>query len=116
MYRLWKEGRGGVLGDDMGLGSILLLSQRIANRCVETVQVIAFLTAIFGKRGTSTDKKRMRLARERNLAYPRILIICPGSVMSNWERELHTVHISLATLTHESGDGGTYPYSTEQIK
>lgn len=21
MYRLWKEGRGGILGDDMGLGS-----------------------------------------------------------------------------------------------
>jgi len=58
---------------------------------VETVQVIAFLTAVFGKKGTSTDKKRMRLARERNLPYPRILIICPGSVMSNWERELHTV-------------------------
>jgi SNF2 family DNA or RNA helicase len=25
MYRLWKEGRGGILGDDMGLGSILSL-------------------------------------------------------------------------------------------
>lgn len=24
MYRLWKQGRGGVLGDDMGLGSILV--------------------------------------------------------------------------------------------
>ena len=23
MYRLWKSGRGGILGDDMGLGSIL---------------------------------------------------------------------------------------------
>lgn len=58
---------------------------------IETVQVIAFLTAVFGKRGNSDDKKRMRLARERNLPYPRVLIICPGSVMSNWERELQTV-------------------------
>ena len=24
MYRLWKQGRGGILGDDMGLGSILV--------------------------------------------------------------------------------------------
>ena len=23
MYRLWKAGRGGILGDDMGLGSII---------------------------------------------------------------------------------------------
>jgi len=61
---------------------------------IETVQVIAFLTAAFGKKGNSTDKKRMRLARDRNLPYPRILIICPGSVMSNWERELNTVHLS----------------------
>jgi SNF2 family DNA or RNA helicase len=61
---------------------------------IETVQVIAFLTAAFGKKGNSTDKKRMRLARDRNLAYPRILIICPGSVMSNWERELNTVRLS----------------------
>jgi SNF2-related domain len=55
------------------------------------VQVIAFLTAVFGKRGNENDKKRMRLARDRDLPYPRVLIICPGSVMSNWERELSTV-------------------------
>ena len=53
--------------------------------------MIAFLTAVFGKRGNSNDKKRMRLARDRNLPYPRVLIICPGSVMSNWEREFTTV-------------------------
>jgi DNA excision repair protein ERCC-6-like 2 len=57
----------------------------------ETVQVIAFLTAVFGKRGNENDKKRMRLARDRDLPYPRVLIICPGSVMSNWEREFSTV-------------------------
>jgi SNF2 family DNA or RNA helicase len=53
--------------------------------------VIAFLTAIFGKRGNSSDRKRMRLARDRELPYPRVLIISPGSVMLNWERELNTV-------------------------
>ena len=89
MYRLWKSGRGGILGDDMGLGSILHSSSLLIE---ETVQVIAFLTAAFGKKGNSMDKKRMRLARDRNLPYPRVLIICPGSVMSNWERELNTVY------------------------
>jgi SNF2 family DNA or RNA helicase len=72
---------------------------------IETVQVIAFLTAVFGKRGNSDDKKRMRLARERNLPYPRILIICPGSVMSNWERELRTVFL-IERDANCSGVGG----------
>lgn len=69
----------------------LVLVTSIIIRGVETVQVIAFLTCVFGKRGNSTDRKRMRYARDRGLAYPRVLIICPGSVMSNWERELNTV-------------------------
>jgi len=77
MFKLWKQGRGGILGDDMGLG--------------KTVQVIAFLTAVFGKRGKESDKKRMREARKRNLAYPRVLVICPKSIMTNWEREFNTV-------------------------
>ena len=44
MYRLWKEGRGGILGDDMGLGSPSCFqtmidrrdcpSYSIFNRCV----------------------------------------------------------------------------------
>jgi len=96
MYRLWKSGRGGILGDDMGLGSSPLHTGVML--IIETVQVIAFLTAAFGKKGNSMDKKRMRLARDRNLAYPRILIICPGSVMSNWERELNTVRYRMRSL------------------
>lgn len=77
MFKLWKQGRGGILGDDMGLG--------------KTVQVIAFLTAVFGKKGKESDKKRMREARKRNLPYPRVLVICPKSIMTNWEREFTTV-------------------------
>jgi SNF2 family DNA or RNA helicase len=110
MNRLWKQGRGGILGDDMGLGSTIL---RVVPD-TETVQVIAFLTAVFGKKGNSSDRKRMRLARDRNLPYPRILIISPGSVMSNWERELQTV--TSLTSTYNSGDGGIPPYFTAQIK
>jgi DNA excision repair protein ERCC-6-like 2 len=112
MYRLWKEGKGGILGDDMGLGSLFPLCTVLT---IETVQVIAFLTAVFGKRGHSDDKKRMRLARERNLPYPRVLIICPGSVMSNWERELQTVYQSEKEV-NDSGDGGMSRYFMGPIK
>ncbi|KAK3047065.1 hypothetical protein LTR09_011490 [Extremus antarcticus] len=68
--------QGGVLGDDMGLG--------------KTIQVIAFLTAAFGKTGDERDKKRMRKMRRHSSKrwYPRVLIVCPGSLMSNWRSEL----------------------------
>jgi DNA excision repair protein ERCC-6-like 2 len=71
---VWQEG--GILGDDMGLG--------------KTIQVIAFLTAAFGKTGDERDRKRMRKMRRMgdNRWYPRVLIICPGSLMSNWRSEL----------------------------
>jgi len=86
--------------------------------------VIAFLTAVFGKRGNENDKKRMRFARDRDLPYPRVLIISPGSVMSNWERELSTVtppnnHTPNPDIGEAdpaaSGDGGTQPFTTARI-
>ncbi|KAF2677380.1 hypothetical protein K458DRAFT_350411 [Lentithecium fluviatile CBS 122367] len=67
---------GAILGDDMGLG--------------KTIQVIAFLTATFGKRGTKRDAKCMRKIRRYgdDRWYPRIMIVCPGTLMRNWEDEL----------------------------
>ncbi|KAL9077336.1 MAG: hypothetical protein Q9157_003372 [Trypethelium eluteriae] len=76
LHELFVWQKGGVLGDDMGLG--------------KTIQVIAFLTAAFGKTGDERDRKRMRKLRraEKQEWYPRALIICPGGLMENWQAEL----------------------------
>lgn len=74
-HQLFVYQTGGILGDDMGLG--------------KTVQVIAFLTAAFGKTGDERDDKRMRKMRRVGAPwYPRILIICPGTLIENWKAEL----------------------------
>jgi SNF2 family DNA or RNA helicase len=77
LHELFVYQRGGILADDMGLG--------------KTVQVIAFLAAAYGKTGDERDRKRMRKSRNNKPGrwYPRTLIICPGTLMSNWQDELH---------------------------
>ncbi|KAK9450163.1 P-loop containing nucleoside triphosphate hydrolase protein [Limtongia smithiae] len=76
LRRAFLRQRGLILGDDMGLG--------------KTVQVIAFLASIFGKSGDVRDRHRMRLVRQLDRWYPRVLIICPGTILENWQRELST--------------------------
>lgn len=78
LHDLFVWQKGGILGDDMGLG--------------KTIQVIAFLTAAFGKTGDERDDKRMRKMRrmEDGRWYPRVLIIAPGSLLANWKAELET--------------------------
>ncbi|CAL5872632.1 uncharacterized protein PFLUO_LOCUS6898 [Penicillium psychrofluorescens] len=75
LHELFVYQKGGVLGDDMGLG--------------KTIQVIAFLTAAYGKTGDERDAKRMRKMRRsaNNAWYPRTLIVCPGSLIPNWRAE-----------------------------
>jgi len=73
LHELFVYQKGGILGDDMGLG--------------KTVQVIAFLTAAYGKTGDERDRKRMRKMRKAGKWYPRTLIICPGTLMENWQDE-----------------------------
>jgi SNF2 family DNA or RNA helicase len=76
LHERFVKQTGAILGDDMGLG--------------KTIQVIAFLTAAFGKNATKRDAKCMRKLRRfgEGRWYPRILIVCPGTLMQNWEDEL----------------------------
>jgi SNF2 family DNA or RNA helicase len=82
MHRNFVFQEGCILGDDMGLG--------------KTIQVIAFLTAAFGKTGDERDAKRMRKIRQfrrrtgEDRWYPKALVICPSSLISNWESEFKT--------------------------
>ena len=73
LHELFVYQKGGILGDDMGLG--------------KTIQVIAFLTAVYGKTADERDKKRMKKMQRAGHKYPKTLIICPGSLMANWQDE-----------------------------
>ncbi|GAV80592.1 SNF2_N domain-containing protein/Helicase_C domain-containing protein [Cephalotus follicularis] len=71
LYNLYKNNHGGVLGDDMGLG--------------KTIQTIAFLAAVFGKDGDSVDSSILKLNQGGKKGH--VLIVCPSSVIQNWEIE-----------------------------
>ncbi|GAA5906753.1 hypothetical protein JCM8208_006377 [Rhodotorula glutinis] len=87
LYSQYKKGLGGILGDDMGLG--------------KTIQVIAFLSAIMDKQGIKKydDERRKKIVYERadddpidkpSDLGPTCLIVCPMTVVHNWEREFKT--------------------------
>ncbi|KAJ9170938.1 hypothetical protein P3X46_018998 [Hevea brasiliensis] len=82
LYKLYRNNHGGVLGDDMGLG--------------KTIQTIAFLAAVFGKDGESADSIILRDDQVGKKGP--VLIICPTSVIHNWETEFSrwsTFNVSL---------------------
>ncbi|CAK5270975.1 unnamed protein product [Mycena citricolor] len=98
-WERYKMGRGGLLGDDMGLVCAT------PSAC-KTIQVISFLSAIMHKKGVETDRERRRehvlklqdgesWTKHRklppaNATWPTCLIIAPNSVVMNWEKEFRT--------------------------
>ncbi|KAJ7981486.1 Switch 2 [Quillaja saponaria] len=87
LYNLYQNNHGGILGDDMGLG--------------KTIQTIAFLAAVFRKDGEYTNSKMPK----ENHAEKRdpVLIICPTSVIHNWESEFSKWATFIVSIYH-----GTY--------
>ncbi|CAN1160902.1 Switch 2 [Linum perenne] len=72
LYKLYRSNHGGVLGDDMGLG--------------KTIQTIAFLAAVFDKDSESRESTVPKQDTSGCHKGP-VLIICPSSVIQNWEIE-----------------------------
>ncbi|KAL2644664.1 hypothetical protein R1flu_012251 [Riccia fluitans] len=72
LYTLYRNNHGGILGDDMGLG--------------KTIQSIAFLAAILGKK--DTDLMSAVTPRHKGPYEKVVLIICPTSVLQNWDQEI----------------------------
>ncbi|KAL3632298.1 Swi5 complex subunit Swi2 [Castilleja foliolosa] len=70
LYKLYRNNYGGVLGDDMGLG--------------KTIQAIAFLSAVFSK---DSDSDSTHEEKQKTDKKGPVLIICPSSVILNWESE-----------------------------
>ncbi|KAL3848831.1 hypothetical protein ACJIZ3_010713 [Penstemon smallii] len=70
LYNLYRNNHGGILGDDMGLG--------------KTIQTIALLAAVYNKDEESSEAKS--LDGKKTEKGP-VLIICPSSVIQNWETE-----------------------------
>ncbi len=56
----------------------------------KTVQIIAFLSALYHKTGLHADNDENRLVSTGKNPCSPTLIICPGSVLSNWEEEIKT--------------------------
>ncbi len=80
---LERFGLGACLADDMGLG--------------KTVQLIAYLLHLKERRGTESGQPS--------------LIICPTSVLGNWQKELNRFAPSLRVMLHYGGnrlDGGSF--------
>ncbi|KAL4585268.1 hypothetical protein LXL04_009884 [Taraxacum kok-saghyz] len=69
LYNLYKKNHGGILGDDMGLG--------------KTIQAIAFLSAIYKK----DEEHDTTTPPNKQTPKGPTLIICPSSVIQNWEIE-----------------------------
>ncbi|CAH9114067.1 unnamed protein product [Cuscuta epithymum] len=71
LYGLYRNNHGGVLGDDMGLG--------------KTIQTIAFLAAVYGKEADTIGSTSLIVGGLEKKGPT--LVICPTSVIHNWENE-----------------------------
>lgn len=83
---LQEWGLGACLADDMGLG--------------KTIELIAFL---------------LHLQLQKNLVNP-VLLVCPTSVLGNWEREVKRFGPSLKTWVHHGDQRAKFKAFTQAVK
>ncbi|KAG0630503.1 hypothetical protein M758_1G182900 [Ceratodon purpureus] len=79
LYNLYREDRGGILGDDMGLG-----------KTIQTIALIAALLQNDGEVGAIRPVRRLPEGGAGKGTVPPqkvFLILCPTSVLQNWEQE-----------------------------
>ena len=100
LYRLFASGKGGVLADDMGLG--------------KTVQTVAFLGSVL--------RSPVAIREARASARPLLaLVVCPTSVIANWEAELRRWGEAIGPLdpAHRSADPdgveGSEPFRVARV-
>ncbi|MGG1514048.1 DEAD/DEAH box helicase [Paenibacillus oryzisoli] len=99
---LRELGLGGCLADDMGLG--------------KTIQFIAYLLQVKGGRGERKGLARAgkRKREEGELVSGPALLICPTSVLGNWQKELERFAPSLHVHLHygpQRAKGEAFPVS-----
>ncbi|KAJ3029664.1 UNVERIFIED_CONTAM: hypothetical protein HDU68_011471 [Siphonaria sp. JEL0065] len=97
LFNLYANGKGGLLCDDMGLGKtiqVIAFLSAVLGTDLYFIQ-LALLTSLTGKTGIPEEKNTRkvqhrcgRLEDASNLF--RALIVCPTSVIYNWERECDT--------------------------
>ena len=108
LHKFFVYQQGGILGDDMGMFVSRVMCSPAGKLTAlglgKTIQVIAFLTAAFGKTGDERDHKRMRkMRRARKPWYPKVLLVCPGSLLKNWQSELERWGWWHVDIFHGSG-------------
>ncbi len=92
LYTLASAGFGGILADDMGLG--------------KTLQTIAFLSARIseaGKEKEMTQGDTQENIQKKTQEKKKHLIVCPASLIYNWEEEFHRFAPEIKTLVMAGG-------------
>lgn len=84
LFDCWRKGRGGLLGDDMGLG--------------KSIQTIGLLAALFSMKRMAVDDGHAAAAAAAPAAPARapsaasvhpVMLIAPATILLQWQQELH---------------------------
>mmetsp|Transcript_31258 Transcript_31258/g.71824 ORF Transcript_31258/g.71824 Transcript_31258/m.71824 type:complete len:690 (+) Transcript_31258:208-2277(+) len=89
LWRAYAGDQGALLADEMGLG--------------KTVQAVCFLIAMFGKTATPADQRPPPPPQQQipvGVPPKLAIVVCPTSVMAQWQRELKTWSFFKVAIAH----------------